>query len=168
MTITATLLNYYHVCRRKMWLHAHGIRMEHTSDVVQEGKQIGEASYPQRPEKYTELTLEGGKIDFYDAKNRVVHEIKKSAAVKQAHIAQVKYYLYLLAQNGIENATGVIEYPKLRRTETVTFNETDKVELESQLSDITQILKSKACPVRIQKSFCKKCSYFDLCWVEEG
>ncbi len=167
MTITATLVNYYRVCRRKMWLHAHGIRMEHTSDVVAEGKQIGEASYPQRPGKYTELVLEGGKIDFYDAKNRVVHETKKSAAVEQAHIAQVKYYLYLLAQNGIEGATGVIEYPKLRQTETVTFTEQDRLDMESQLAEMRRILKGKACPPRIKKSFCKKCSYFDLCWVEE-
>ncbi|MBS1446990.1 MAG: Dna2/Cas4 domain-containing protein, partial [Odoribacter sp.] len=38
MNVTATLINLYHVCKREMWLHAHGIRMEHTSDLVTEGK----------------------------------------------------------------------------------------------------------------------------------
>lgn len=57
MTINATLINLYHVCKREMWLHANGIRMEHTSDTVAEGKLIGETTYPQRSEKYTEMEL---------------------------------------------------------------------------------------------------------------
>jgi CRISPR-associated exonuclease Cas4 len=73
MNINATLINYYHLCHRKLWLHANGITMEHTSDVVYEGKLIGEESYPQRAEKNQELEilaeLDGGirasaKIDF--------------------------------------------------------------------------------------------------------
>ena len=34
MTINATLINILHLCHRKLWLHAHAIRMEHTSDIV--------------------------------------------------------------------------------------------------------------------------------------
>jgi CRISPR-associated exonuclease Cas4 len=52
MTINATLINLYHVCHREMWLHANGIRMEHTSDTVYDGKLLHETSYPQRAEKY--------------------------------------------------------------------------------------------------------------------
>ncbi|MCC5943860.1 MAG: Dna2/Cas4 domain-containing protein [Bernardetiaceae bacterium] len=88
--ITASLINMYHVCKREMWLHANHINMEQTSDLVYEGKLIGETSYPQRSEKYTELVLENAKIDFYDAKNKVVHEIKKSNKLEKAHIAQEK------------------------------------------------------------------------------
>jgi len=73
MTINATLINLYHVCKREMWLHANGIRMEHTSDTVAEGKLIHETSYPQRAEKYTEIEIGGSKIDFYDAKNKIIH-----------------------------------------------------------------------------------------------
>ena len=57
MHLTATLLNYFHLCHRKMWLHAHAIRMEHTSDIVYEGKLIGETTYPQRAERYTEVEI---------------------------------------------------------------------------------------------------------------
>lgn len=46
MNINATLINYYHICYRKLWLHANGITMEHTSDIVYEGKLIGEDTYP--------------------------------------------------------------------------------------------------------------------------
>jgi CRISPR/Cas system-associated exonuclease Cas4 (RecB family) len=34
MTTTATCVNYYHICHRKLWLFANGIRMEHTSDTI--------------------------------------------------------------------------------------------------------------------------------------
>lgn len=50
--MTGTHFNYYHVCHRKLWLFANDINMEHTSDLVFEGKLLHEESYPQRPERY--------------------------------------------------------------------------------------------------------------------
>jgi CRISPR-associated exonuclease Cas4 len=64
-TITATLVAYYHICHRKVWLHAHQIQMESGSEAVAEGKLIGETAYADRPGRYTEVALEGVKIDFY-------------------------------------------------------------------------------------------------------
>ena len=55
MKITGTHFNYYQVCKRKLWLFANGIRFEHTSDLVFEGKLIHEDSYPQRSSKYEEI-----------------------------------------------------------------------------------------------------------------
>ncbi|MDR1898168.1 MAG: CRISPR-associated protein Cas4, partial [Prevotellaceae bacterium] len=59
-------------------MFANGINMEHTSDLVYEGKMLHETSYPQRPERYSELEIDGIKIDYYDARNKIIHEIKKS------------------------------------------------------------------------------------------
>lgn len=70
MVTTATHINYYHICHRKLWLFANGINMEHTLDTVTEGKLIGENTYTDRAVKYTELQLDGVKIDFYDAKKQ--------------------------------------------------------------------------------------------------
>lgn len=167
MTINATLINYYFLCHRKLWLHAHSIRMEHTSDVVYEGKLIGEESYPQRAERWTEVEVEGAKIDYYDPKLGVVHEVKKSDAKEQAHIAQVKYYLYLLRRNGIKAEYGIIEYPKLRQTERVELSDEDIKEIERWMADIQAIVAREYCPERLVKSKCKNCSYFDFCWVED-
>src|SRR5688572_11102706 len=113
MNITGTIIAYYHFCTRRMWLHANGIKMEHTSETVAEGKLIGETSYTDRAQRFTEIEVDGVKIDFYDARNKVIHEVKKSSSVEQAHIAQVKYYIYKLKQKGIEGVAGIIEYPKL-------------------------------------------------------
>lgn len=125
MQITGTHFNYYQVCKRKLWLFANGINFEHTSDLVFEGKLIHEDSYPQRSEKYEEIELDGIKVDYYDAKSKVVHEIKKSNKVEKAHEWQVKYYLYVFEQNGIEVVTGLLEYPVLRKTQPVILSDFD-------------------------------------------
>ena len=109
MRITATLVNLYNVCKREMWLHANGIRFEHTSDLVFEGKLIHEDSYPQRSGKYEEIELDGIKVDFYDPKRKLIHEIKKSNKVEAAHEWQLKYYIYVFERKFLaNNKTGIL------------------------------------------------------------
>ena len=167
MPITATHINYYHVCHRKLWLFSNGINMEHTSDVVYEGKLIGENTYPQRADKYTEVEFDGIKIDFYDAKNKIVHEIKKSDKIEVAHRAQVKYYLWVLERNGIEGSTGILEYPKQRHTEKVELTDEDRVKIPEWIEKIELIIQSEICPKVINKQICKTCSYCDFCYAGE-
>lgn len=175
MTINATLINLYHVCKRELWLHANGIRMEHTSDIVAEGKLIGETTYPQRAEKYNEIELSvtvnnqelSGKVDFYDARNKVIHETKKSDSIEAAYEWQVKFYLWLLLLNGVEGATGILEYPKLRHTSYVDLSDADKSHLQQAVLDVKNITEDEHCPPRINSKICKSCSYFDFCYVEE-
>lgn len=162
--ITATLINLYHVCHRELWLHANEIRMEHTSDTVTEGKLIGENTYTDRAAKYTELELEGIKIDYYDARNKVVHEIKKSDKMEAAHEAQVKYYLYKLRQHGIEGATGILEYPSLRHTAQVELTDQDIVDIQRWEVEILDIINREEMPSVIHKPVCKRCSYYEFCY----
>lgn len=168
MEVIPTLLNYYILCKRKAWFFGNGIQMEHTSDLVAEGKLISETTYTRRAANYTELDLGIAKIDFYDAKNKVVHEVKKSSKVEHAHEWQVKYYLYLLEQNGVEGATGILEYPKLRSTKEVQLTGSDRNELTSMIGKIKELVNDDRCPPLQKKSICRKCSYFDLCWSGEG
>ncbi len=166
--VSATLINLYHVCKRECWLHANGITMEHTSDVVAEGKLIGESTYTRRASKYTELDLGIAKIDFYDPKERIVHEVKKSNKLDEAHRWQVKYYLYLMEKAGIEGAHGLLEYPKLRQTEEVWLSETDRQYLQELVVQIAALIEQENCPPRLtKKGICRKCSYFDFCWSGE-
>ena len=167
MQITATFINLYHVCHRELWLHANGIRMEHTSDTVAEGKLIGESSYPERAEKYTEIEVDGIKIDYYDARNKVIHVVKKSDKVEQAHIAQVKYYISKLEQQGLTGVTGLIEYPKMRRREVVELTDDDRLQIPLWEADIRRIISAENCPPLLHKPICKQCSYFEFCYVQE-
>lgn len=175
MNLTATHINYYHICQRKVWLLLNGINMEHTSDTVYDGKLLHETSYPQRAEKNTEITLsamyEGielfGKIDFYDPKQKVVHETKRSDKVEIAHEWQVKFYLWLLLLNGIDGATATLEYPLLRQTNHVQLSGEDISRLETVIEKIIELKESEQCPPVINAKICKSCSYYELCYITE-
>lgn len=169
MQITATLISYLHTCHRKLWLHAHEIRMEHTSDLVAEGKLIGETAYDRRSDKYTQVELDGIKIDFYNTHSRIVHETKRGRAVETAHRAQVQYYLYKLRLHGVTDASGIIEYPDLKQTESVPpLTEIDVCEIEQWEAEVRRIVAQPDCPSVIRKTICKSCSYFDFCYTEEA
>ncbi|HKM93328.1 MAG TPA: CRISPR-associated protein Cas4 [Prolixibacteraceae bacterium] len=165
MQTTGTHFNYYLICHRKLWLFANGINMESNSDLVYEGKLLHETSYPRRSEKFQEVEIDGIKIDYYDPKNKVVHEIKKSDKHEEAHQWQVKYYLHVLAQNGIEGVSGLLEYPRLHKTQEVLLTTADKETIDEMTVKIQQIINNEQCPGRIPKPKCKKCSYFDFCWI---
>jgi CRISPR-associated exonuclease Cas4 len=140
--------------------------MEHTSDLVYEGKLIHEKSYPYRSEKYEELEVSGCKIDYFDAKNKVIHEIKKSNKLEEAHEWQVKYYILILERNGVEGVTGILEYPELRSTTKIVLSESDRERLLEIEQDIFRIVNLENCPECIEGRICKRCSYEEFCYTE--
>jgi CRISPR-associated exonuclease Cas4 len=159
---TGTQINYSLVCSRKLWLFSKDLEMEHTSEYVELGKLIHESSFA-REEK--EILIDRIKIDF-SARQGVINEIKKSDAVEEAHIFQLLYYLYYLKHHkGLADIQGRIHYPKLRQTLDVELTPEREAELERILEKIKEILASEQPPPRLEKlSFCKKCSYYDLCY----
>ena len=163
---TGTHISYLHICHRKLWLFANGLNMEHTSDLVAEGKLIDENSYPQRANRYQQLAIEGIKIDHYDAQLGIVREVKKSNKKESAHVAQLKYYLFVLERNGVGVRHGILEYPKLRITEEVWLTDEDRKEIPNWESNVINIIQQPTCPVRIEKTICKKCAYYDFCYSE--
>lgn len=175
MNITGTHFNYYQVCKRKLWLFANGINMEHTSDMVYDGKLIHESTYPQRSERYEEMLISAeyeditliGQIDYFDARNKVIHEIKRSDKVEEAHVRQVKFYLWLLELNGVDGSTGILEYPKLRKTDEVLFSDEDRQGLQKSVSKIQSLIENESCPPTINAKICKSCSYFEFCYSRE-
>lgn len=167
MTPTGTHFNYYQICRRKLWLFANGINMEHTSDTVYDGNLIHQGCYPQRTERYEEIAIEGIKVDYFDAKRRVIHEIKRSDKVEKAHEWQVKYYIYVFERNGIEGCTGLLEYPTMRQTLPIELTDSDREDIRRMEQEITDIIESDNCPPLVKKRLCKSCSYYDFCYATE-
>lgn len=160
---TGTQVNYYFVCHRKLWLFSHGLAMEHSSDTVYMGKLISEESY-QREKK--ELLIDGTiKIDFL-GRDGVIHEVKKSDKVEQAHEFQLLYYLYYLKQKGISNIRGEINYPRLRKKITLLLTPENEQKLTNVLNQMEHIIHQADVPERLSRSFCKRCSYFEFCWIE--
>jgi len=142
--------------------------MEHTNDNVTAGKQIHEISYKHRASKYLEVQIEGIKIDYYDKNSKIIHEVKKSSKLHNAHIWQLKYYIYVLEQNGIKGVTGILEYPKERKTEEVMLSKPDVEKIEEIKAEINSIINSEKVPPVINQKRCKNCSYFDFCYSGEG
>lgn len=167
MGITGTHFNYYQVCKRKLWLFANGISFEHTSDLVYEGRLIHEDCYPQRSAKYEEVEFDGIKVDYYDAKNKVIHEIKKSNKVEVAHEWQLKYYIYVFERNGIEGVRGVLEYPALRKKQEVFLADWDRQRIEEMMREIAGIISDDKCPLVEKKALCRNCSYYEFCYSKE-
>ena len=165
--ITGTQFNYYFICHRKLWLFSNGIQMEHTSELMYEGKLIHEYLYPQRSEKFQEIEIGGIKIDYYDPKNRIIHEVKKSDKIETAHEWQLKYYIYVLEQLDVEGVKGVLEYPALRKTDTIFLSNRDREEIVLITDKITGIVTDETCPDKLTMARCKNCSYFDFCWSGE-
>jgi len=167
MEVTGTQISYYFTCHRKLWLFGNGIQMEHNSELVAMGKLIHETSYSDRPDRFQEVEIGPIKIDFYDKREKVIHEVKKSDKLEASHQWQVKYYIYIMEQAGIGGVTGLLEYPKLRHTEQVLLTDDDRKELETIMAAITVIIASESCPPLVKMGICKNCSYYDFCYASE-
>ncbi|SFU69172.1 CRISPR-associated exonuclease, Cas4 family [Clostridium sp. DSM 8431] len=160
--ITGVMVYYYAVCKRKLWYFYNEISMESNSENVQIGKIIDEETY-KRDEKHININNIIN-IDFIRSKG-ILHEVKKSNKIEEASILQVKYYLYYLKQNGVDNIKGKIDYPLLKQTIEVELNEEDIEKIEEILKDIIIIVKKEK-PLELQKKrICKNCAYYDLCFV---
>lgn len=141
--------------------------MEQNSELVYEGKLIHEGCYPQRSSRYEEVEIDGVKVDYYDARNKVIHEIKKSNKVEKAHEWQLKYYMYVFEQHGINGIKGVVEYPELRKTSEVFLSDVDREEIASIKQEISSIITQESCPPLVKKGICKNCSYYEFCYSNE-
>lgn len=168
MQITGTHIAYYFVCHRKLWLFTNGIQMEHVSEKVDEGRLVHETSYSNRSDFYSEIEIDGVKIDFYDPKTNTIHETKLSPRLEISHVWQLRYYLFKLKEHGIKAAKGILEYPKLREIKTVFLSREDEEKLKAVIEEIPVITSSDKCPSKLKISFCKNCSYFDFCWSDEN
>ncbi|EAD9515965.1 Dna2/Cas4 domain-containing protein, partial [Listeria monocytogenes] len=133
MRISGTHVYYYFVCKRKLWCFSKEIRMEHLDENVQLGKLLDESSYNR--EKGQVMIDETVNIDFIKDW-KVLHEVKKSKAIEEAGIWQLKYYMYFLKQKGIIIEKGVVDYPKLRQRETIFLTTEDERKIEKILVDI--------------------------------
>lgn len=87
--------------------------------------------------------------------------------MEKAHEWQLKYYIYVFERNGIEDCTGLLEYPTLRQTLPVELTDSDREEILRMEQEIDAIIESDFCPPLVKKRLCKSCSYFDFCYVTE-
>ncbi len=96
---------------------------------------------------------------------KVLHEVKKSKKLDEAGKWQLKYYIWVLRNKGIEVEKGVLDYPLLRKREEIFLTPEEEGALLEKLEEIRRIMGSKLPPQVLGKSFCKKCAYYELCYI---
>ncbi len=160
--VTGLMIYYYFICQRKLWYFANEINMEQNSELVSIGKTIDETSY--KREKKSILIDNTINIDFIKD-GAVLHEVKKTKAIEEAGIWQLKYYMYYLKQKGVETLEAKIDYPLLRQTKEIVLEKEDVEIIENVIKNIQEIVTKEKPPEVIKEKICKKCSYYDLCYV---
>jgi len=160
--IPGTQINYYFICKRKLWLFSKDLSMEQNSELVALGQLLHELSYN---EEKKGVEIGSAKFDFIRKGDKIIiNEIKKSDKIGEAHKWQLVYYLYLLKKRGVK-AEGILRYPKLRKTEKVELTKEKEEKIKQVLEEIKKITSLAKPPEVVRKPFCKKCSYYELCFA---
>jgi len=160
--ITGTIVNYYFHCKTQMWLFANKINLEDNSEDVRIGKVLHEIS----EDKVDEVSFEGIKVDKI-TKDYVV-EIKKSDSDIEAAKWQLMYYLYILKQKGIEKKGRLEVFEKNKQDKkrfVIELTPENEMKLLEILDDIEKILRSDTPPKPKFESKCRKCAYYEYCFL---
>ncbi|MDW8275659.1 MAG: CRISPR-associated protein Cas4 [Candidatus Nitrosocaldus sp.] len=163
LQFTGTQINYYFVCKRKLWLFSHNMELESESDVVLLGRLLHEQSYRSKSKRMREVSMERVKIDFIEKANEV-HEVKRSRKMEDAHVYQLLYYLYFIKHYTGRVMRGIIDYPLLRKRVSIELSDERERELQSILDDIARIVALQKPPEEEWKRYCRACAYRELCW----
>lgn len=156
------MINYYFICKRKLWYFSKDINMEQNSELVEMGKLIDENSYDR--EKKSILIDEMINIDFLKDW-KIIHEVKKSRKLDNAGKWQLKYYIWVLRSKGVDIEKGILDYPLLRKREEVFLDKDEEKELIEVIENVKEILNMNLPPETINKAFCKSCAYYELCYI---
>ena len=160
--ITGLMVYYYEVCKRKLWYFVNEIQLEENNSNVILGKLLEENTYTRDEKK---INIDGIiNIDFIRSK-KIWHEIKKSNSIEPASLLQVQYYLYYLEKKGLIGLKGILDYPLLKQTVEVNLTDKDRENLDNIIIGIKEILRKESPPALEKNGICKKCAYFDLCFV---
>lgn len=159
--ITGTLVWYYCICKRQVWLMAHEITPDEDYSSLEIGRAVHEIFYTRM---LKELSLDGIKIDLLKRGERILCEIKTSSKFTEAARYQLLYYIYRLKEYGIK-FSGALLIPRERRKIRVTLDKKAEEMIIKILFDIRKILESETPPKPIKILYCRKCAYKEFCWV---
>lgn len=163
MRVNGTLVNYYFHCKRQCYLHGNRLNLEDNSEVVQIGKAIHEERLQSAN---SEIAIENIKLDKLT--KEYLTEVKKSDADIEAAKWQLLYYLSVLKDKGIYRK-GKLEFVEKnkgnKKTIILELTEEKEEELKRIIKIIEELLNSVEIPKPLNKSSCKKCAYYEYCYI---
>lgn len=160
--INGTQINYYFICKTKLWLFSHNIQLEHESENVKLGKLLHEDSFKREKDYLIDNLIN---VDFIKISDSIeIHEVKKTEKMDNSHEFQLLYYMfYLKNEKDIDNIRGFLDYPKNRKKKEVFLTKEKEDELVKIIEDIDNIIKNNL-PKPKKSKICRKCAYFEFCF----
>jgi len=161
--ITGTLIWYYYICPREVWLMAHELNPNQEDPFLEIGRLLHQDTY--RREK-KEITVGNMKIDLIKRRDgeTVVGEVKKSSRFERSATMQLSFYLCRLKQAGI-NAKGELLIPKEKKKISVELTPDIEDELKQTFHHIKEIINQDNPPEPVKNKYCSNCAYKEFCWV---
>lgn len=162
LRITGTLIWYYYICKREVWLMARQIVPEQDNPLIELGRVIGETTYKREKKQ---IRLENITIDLtnLDGDQVVIGEVKKSSRFRESARMQLCYYLHVLRSYGIE-ARGELLFPKEKKREEVLLTEEAERKLKATIMEIKEIAGRELPPPAERIRYCSNCAYNEFCW----
>ncbi len=157
--ITGTLMWYYKICPREVWLMSREINPFQDFEPLDYGRFIHEKYYK---DETKEVALEGIKIDLI--KENTIYEVKTSDRYLEASLLQLKYYLYRLYKRGIR-VKGELHIPEKKKIIKVELDENAIKEVEEAIESIKQIIEKDRPPPPKKTRYCARCAYREFCWA---
>jgi len=164
MRINGTLINYYFHCKCQCYLHGNRLNFEDNSEDVKIGRALHDEK-AQGKENF-EIAIENIRLDKLT--KEYLTETKKSDADIKASTWQLLYYLSVLKKKGIERK-GKLEFIEKNHGKSkviyVELTKENEKQLEVYQMNIEDLIKQNLIPPCINKPTCKKCAYYEYCFV---
>lgn len=164
MQMNGTLINYYFHCKRQCYLHGNRLNLEDNSEQVKIGRAIHEEWADSA--RNSEIAIDNIRLDKLT--REYLTEIKKSDADVEAAKWQLIYYLSVLKSKGIIRK-GKLEFAEKNKSDRkiIILELTGNLEkqLGKYIKEIENLLLEPEPPECINKTACKKCAYFEYCYV---
>ncbi|MGC8593817.1 MAG: CRISPR-associated protein Cas4 [Nitrososphaeria archaeon] len=154
--ITGTLVWYYFICQREVWLMGRELTPDEDDEILKIGRAIHSVYYRDMKD---EVQLDGIKVDRI--RGRVIYEIKTSSKYLEATKFQLLYYIYRFRDEGVD-VEGEILIPKEGKR--IKVDKADISKLETVLQKISEIVRMEKPPLPQKIPFCRKCAYRNFCW----
>ena len=116
----------------------------------------------------SQMGVTGKGANFHSQIREYLTEVKKSDADAEAAKWQLLYYLKVLKTKGVIRK-GKLEFAEKNKKDKkiIIIELTDEVEkeLDKYIDEIEQLLNQDRIPECINKSTCKKCAYYEYCYI---
>lgn len=161
--VNGTLIWYYHICKREVWLMARKISPDQDDSNIQLGRFMHEQSY-NREKK--EVSIGNVVVDVINKKDGflVLGEVKKSSRFEESAKMQLAYYLLEIKRHGFEGK-GILMFPKEKKRVDIELTDDLIKELEEIEKDIVKIAKQEYPPKPEKIKYCTNCAYGEFCWA---